>query len=35
VGTVAGDDTVVVVAAEGTSGAELAGILEQIAEVVR
>jgi len=33
VGTVAGDDTVIVVAAAGTSGARLAEILERIAEV--
>jgi len=34
-GTVAGDDTVLVVAAEGTSGAALAQTLERIAEVKR
>ena len=34
-GTVAGDDTVLVVAAEGTSGAALAQTLEEIAEVKR
>jgi transcriptional regulator of arginine metabolism len=34
-GTVAGDDTVLVVAAEGTSGAALAKTLERIAEVER
>ena len=34
-GTVAGDDTVLVIAAEGTSGAALAGTLERIAEVKR
>ena len=34
-GTVAGDDTVLVVAADGTSGAALAQTLEQIAEVKR
>jgi transcriptional regulator of arginine metabolism len=34
-GTVAGDDTVLVVAAEGTGGAALAETLERIAEVKR
>ena len=34
-GTVAGDDTVIVVAAEGTSGAQLAAILERMTEVAR
>lgn len=34
-GTVAGDDTVLVVAAEGTGGAALARTLERIAEVKR
>jgi len=34
-GTVAGDDTVLVVAAEGTRGAALAQTLEEIAEVKR
>jgi transcriptional regulator of arginine metabolism len=34
-GTLAGDDTVLVVAAEGISGAALARTLEQIAEVKR
>lgn len=34
-GTVAGDDTVLVVVAEGTSGASMARTLERIAEVKR